>query len=248
MKFYSILLSSLLVSLALSAVQALEPRSAQGHRELLPSWVQTGLDFLTELTERLQNLFPSADGSPSPFDNFISQINEIIDALTGTQQEEKDGDVELNEITAFSDYPSSVPSDAPSSMPSDAPSTMPSDVPSMAPSDVPSLMPSDFPSVVPADWNEPGFVLPAGYDMCGLTEVTDFGTLNEVQVVYLYKLVLEAGAELVAVTKSIEGELQKAVLSETCVDASTRHRSLARAHGVSADPIDLPSGTLLLLL
>ena len=245
------------MSSAVASIQAFEPRRTAGHvaqneRQLPYSSFQDGLQSLyQQLTESLQNIFSSPDGA-SAWDNFISQLNALLDALTDMQQQTDDKEVELNQASDYpssapSDAPSMMPSDAPSMMPSDAPSMMPSDAPSMMPSDAPSMMPSDMPSVVPARWKESGtLVLPAGYDVCGLSEGVDFAMLNEVQVVYLYKLVLEAGAELAAVTRIIEEELQTAVLRENCVNASTRHRSLARAHGVSPSPFDLPSGEFLL--
>jgi hypothetical protein len=154
-----------------------------------------------------------------------------------------------------SDVPSGVPSDMPSNMPSDMPSTMPSDapsdVPSLVPSDVPSLVPSDLPSVVPSDspsvvpsaWHATEYNLPAGYDVCGFSESIEFSSLNEIQVVYLYKLELSEGTSLVDTTSNIEAVLQQAVLDGTCKDASNRHRNLARAHAVSPEPPDIPSGT-----
>ena len=68
--------------------------------------------------------------------------------------------------------------------------------------------------------------------------------LSEIQVIYLYKLVLAGGVELSKAIELVEYDLQETVLDETCRDGATgSQRSLARAHAISKYPKDIPSGT-----
>ena len=134
---------------------------------------------------------------------------------------------------------------APSDVPSAIPSAMPSQISSVASvvEDSPSSAPSDYPSVVPSSWAElRESSVPDGYEVCGWSGGLDFDSMIEMEVVYLYKLQLESDAQLDRTIQLIESAIQEELLDSTCRDATDRHRNLARAHAVSPDPRDTPTG------
>ena len=212
-------------------------------QSLEESWTEERQASLSELLAQLQDLLENFGFDDFSLDQLIvnDQEEDVSDLISDAPSLVPTSAPSPTLSGTLSDMPSMVPSSAPSDTPSMVPSFAPS-TPTSAPTRAPSSMPSDFPSVIPKDWGEEDYFLPQGFDVCGLSEGVNFEELTRIQVIYLYRLELEDNADRLATTQNIEASLQKSVIENTCLDASSRHTDTARAHAVSSLPADIPSG------
>jgi hypothetical protein len=248
MKFSTILLGSVLLSVAVAAdtfgsnnKQNSNVNFSQDRRLETPKEEPTSLiSILRALLNAIFSFLKGPDDevvpesiSSSPF-NFQTSVPTIASSDAPSM--------------IPSDVPSAIPSDFPSLAPSDVPSDLPSSVPSGAPtskiSDSPSTLPSDSPSTAPIlarGGNE--FVLPnesngppEGYEACASSEIINYDELTEITVLFGYRFTVRPGFRETLITRHIEQALQSVLIDQVCVDSTG-----SGAMAISPEPDDIPS-------
>ena len=99
-------------------------------------------------------------------------------------------------------------------------------------------MPSDFPSVFPSAWGGDADLVdfPQDYDVCGLSKAVSTNDLNEITVIYLYRLELTEGAQRLTSTNSIEKALHESLLDSICSESVSNHATSTHVHAISTNP------------